>query len=88
MKSINSEVNNKTPGNDGITAEFYKYFSNELAPVFLDVYGSWGRLGTMAVTYRTGFISSIYKKVDKKDIANYRRTSLLNFHYKIYTTNS
>ena len=42
----------------------------------------------MAVSFRTGFISSIYKKVDKKDIANYRPTSLLNFDDKIYTTNS
>ena len=37
MKSINSETNNKSPGNDGLTGEFYKHFSNEIAPV-LDVY--------------------------------------------------
>ena len=29
-KSINFETNNKPPGNDGVTAEFYKHFSNEL----------------------------------------------------------
>ena len=40
IKSANSEANNKPPGNDGLTAEFYKYFSNELAPVLLDVYDS------------------------------------------------
>ena len=40
MKSINSEINNKPPGNDGLRAEFYKHFSDELAPVFLDVYDS------------------------------------------------
>ena len=40
IKSINSETNNKPPGNDGLTAEF-KNFSNELAPVLLDVYDSW-----------------------------------------------
>ena len=35
IKSINY------PGNDGLKAVFHKHFSNELAPVFLDVYDSW-----------------------------------------------
>ena len=61
-KSINPETNNKPPGNDGLTAEFYRHFSNELAPVLLDVYDSWGKLDTMGVTYRTGIISAIYKR--------------------------
>ena len=38
---------------------FYKHFSNEQAPVFLDVYDSGGRLGTKSVTSRTGIISTI-----------------------------
>ena len=58
IKSINSETNNKTPGNDGLTAEFYRHFSNELAPVLLGVYDSWGKLDTMGVTYRRGIISA------------------------------
>ena len=62
IKSINSETNNKLPGNDGLTAEFYKHSSNELAPVFLDVYDSWGKFDTMGVTYRTGIITAIYKR--------------------------
>ena len=67
IKSINSETNNKSPGNDSLTAEFYKHFSNELTPVLLDVYDSWGKLGTMGVTSRTG-IRMIFciKKVAKK----------------------
>ena len=27
--------------------EFYKHFYKELAPVILDVYDSWGKLGTI-----------------------------------------
>ena len=33
IKSINSETNDKPSGNDGLTAEFCRHFSNELAPV-------------------------------------------------------
>ena len=50
IKSINSETNNKTPGNDGLTAEFHRHYSNEIAPVLLSVYDSWRKLETMGVT--------------------------------------
>ena len=62
IKSINSEINNKLPGNYGLTTEFSKHFSNELAPIILDIYDSWGKLDTMDVTSRTGIISIIYKR--------------------------
>ena len=38
IKSINSQKNNKSPGNDGLEAVFYKHISNEPAPTLLDVY--------------------------------------------------
>ena len=40
IKSINSETNNKPPSNDGLTAEFYRNFSNEVASALLGVYDS------------------------------------------------
>ena len=40
IKSINSETNNKPPGNVGHTAKFHRDFSNELAPSLLGIYGS------------------------------------------------
>ena len=74
IKSINSQKN-ESPGNDSLTAEFYKHFPNELAPVLLHVYDSWGNLGNISVTSRIRIISAIYKKGDKKDIANYSSIS-------------
>ena len=57
----------ESPGNDGLKARFYKHFSNKLAPVLLDGYDSQRKFATMDVTSRTGIISVIYKKGDKKD---------------------
>ena len=75
---MNSETNNKSPGNDGFTAEFYKHFSNELALVLLDVYDCLGILGIMGVTSRTGISIIFYViKVIKKTLQNYRPISTL-----------
>ena len=46
-----------------------KDFWSELAPVLLDVHESLGKLGTMGLTSRTGIISAIYKKGDKRYFA-------------------
>ena len=54
MNTINSETNYKPPGNDGLTAEFYKHFSNEPVPVLLDVYDYWRKLSTICFTSRRG----------------------------------
>ena len=72
---INSEIN-KSPSNGGLIAEFYNQFSNELTPVFLDVYDSWGKLGTMGVTSRTETSMIFYiEEVIKKILQNYRLIS-------------
>ena len=44
IEAINSQKNNKSPGNDGLTAEFYEHFSSDIVPMLLDVYNSWTEL--------------------------------------------
>ena len=79
IKSINSQAN-ESLGKDRLTTKFYKYFSNKLALVILDVYDSWGKLDTMDVTSRPGMISVIYKKGDKKMIGDCKlQTHILQF---------
>ena len=63
VKSINSETNNKSLGNNGLTADFYKYFPNELTPVLIDVHESWGKLGTIVVISRTRIRMIFYIKM-------------------------
>ena len=72
MKPINSQKKNKTPGKNVLIEDFYRHFSNELAPDLLDIYNSWKKLGTMGVISRIGIISVIYEKSVKKDIEYYR----------------
>ena len=82
IKFINSKTNNESPDSVGLTAEFYKQFSNELAPALLDVYDSWGKLGTMGVTSRTRIIMIFYiKKVIKKILQNYRSILTLTIKF-------
>ena len=62
IKFINCETNNKSPGNDGVIAEFQKHFSIKLAPVLLDVYDFWEKLSTTSFTSRTGLSIIFYIK--------------------------
>ena len=69
-----------------VIPNFKKHFSNELAPVPLDVYNSQGKkFCTIGAASRTGIIYLPYKKKIITEIANYRPISLLNLDYKAYT---
>ena len=69
-KSINSQTNMKSSGNDSLTANFINTFQMNYPITFINnilsnnayVYQSWENLGTMGVSSRTGVISAIYKK--------------------------
>jgi len=74
----------KSPGNDGLTSEFYSFFFDKLGPCLLKVYESIEQKGEMSRSMKCGILSLIYKKKgDKRDLAKWRPISLLNVDYKI-----
>ena len=66
IKSINSEINNKPLGIiDGLTAEFYKHFSNKVVPFFSYFYDAWENLASWVLLIEQKSYRSNIKKVTK-----------------------
>ena len=83
LKDFNS---NKTPGTDGLPAEFYRFFWPDICHDLLASYNYAFQHSTMSISQRRGIISLIPKKgKDKTILENLRPISLLNVDYKILT---
>ena len=75
---------NKSPGNDGITIEFYKQFWPQLGDIMFKCFNYSYEHGEMTVSQRQAIITLIEKYgKDKLYIKNWRPISLLNVDYKI-----
>ena len=84
LNALNNMECNKTPGSDGLPAEFYKVFWNDIAEFFLKSINQGYRTGQLSVTQRRGIIKLIPKKeAEPYLIKNWRPISLLNCDYKI-----
>ncbi|KAK2878230.1 hypothetical protein Q8A73_010385 [Channa argus] len=74
----------KSPGSDGLSAEFYQLFGDLLAPILCRLFTAMQRENRCAETFLRGVITLVYKnKGVRTDLANYRPISLLNTDYKI-----
>jgi exonuclease III len=85
-QAIRQQKCNTSPGVDGITNEFYQEYEELLAPILLDVYNDWFKNEELQLSQKTGAITLIYKKGDRKDLQNYRPISLICCDLKILTT--
>lgn len=84
LLALKNMKNNKSPGPDGFTTEFYKFFFADIGK-FLERSLNYGfSIGTMSVTQLQGMVICISKEgKDKKFIKNWRPITLLNISYKI-----
>lgn len=77
---------NKTPGTDGLTAEFYLRFWTDISGPLIDCLNHGALLGELSISQRQGIISLIPKKnKDALLLKNWRPISLLNTDYKLAT---
>ena len=77
---------NKSPGTDGLTAEFYSFFWDLLSDTMVNSFNYGFQKGELTISQRQSIIRLIPKK-DKNlsRLANWRPISLLNVDYKIAT---
>jgi len=82
-KAMKEMANNKSPGCDGLSKEFYAKFWNlmgkDLVEIFNVAYGETSLAGSQ----RLAIITLLYKNGEKADIKNWRPISLLNVDFKI-----
>ena len=82
--AISKFDNDKAPGCDGLTAEFYKAFWPKLKYPIYRYYKLCLQRGMLGISARRGVLSLMPKK-DKNltDLGNWRPLTLLNFDYKL-----
>ena len=86
FKTLKSFRKNKSPGLDGLTAEFYVTFWDQLKHTLLLVYENSISSEMLPESLRVGVITLLEKKgKDRLDIANWRPITLLNTDYKLLT---
>ena len=81
--ALKGMAKSKTPGPDGLPAEFYLCFWDVLGKDLLSVLNEAHLLGELSVSQRRGFITLVPKKGDLRLRKNWRPISLLNVDYKI-----
>ena len=84
LKSIKALKCGKSPGTDGLTSEFYKFFWGDIKTFLMASINFGIQTGQLSVEQRRGIITLIPKK-DKNRLylKNWRPITLLNIDYKI-----
>ena len=84
--SLSSFKNNKSPGNDGLTKEFYASFWEKISKPLLECYKYSQEVGCLSNSQRQAIITLLEKHgKDRSYLENWRPISLLNLDYKLLT---
>ena len=84
VKALNEMKNGKSPGIDGLPAEFYKEFFPYFGEKFVEMINHSFEKGTLCQSQRLGIITLICKNVEQSEfLTHWRPISLLNVDYKI-----
>ena len=83
--AVKAMENNKSPGFDGLTTNFYKHFWPLFGAELTRVYNYSFNNGLLTVSQRRGIITLLFKKGDRTQLKNWRPITLLNTDYKILT---
>ena len=83
-EALQSMKNGKSPGNDGLTKEFYVCFFEEVAPPLLKSLNYAFMVGELSTSQKQAVITLIEKEGrDKRLVKNWRPISLMNVDTKI-----
>ena len=84
LEALKKMESDKTPGTDGLPAEFYKVFWKDISSFLISALNYAFDSGCLSVTQRRGVIKLIPKKDEELYfIKNWRPITLLNTDYKI-----
>ena len=84
ITALKSIPNGKSPGNDGLSKEFYEHFWVDLKFYFINFLKQFKIDGNLSISERQAVIKLIEQKdSDKKFVKNWRPMSLLNVDTKI-----
>ena len=84
FKSLQSFQKNKSPGNDGLTVEFYIAFWDVVGDLLVDSLNCSYDYGELSNSQKQAIITLLEKKdKDKRKISNWRPISLINVDAKI-----
>ena len=82
-RAIKEMKKGKSPGNDGLTAEFYQTFGDVLEDELTELLNNIMFSGELPKSQRQATLKLIFKKGDHRLLKNWRPVSLLNVDYKI-----
>ena len=84
--ALKSLSNNKSPGSDGFTTNFYKFFWKNIKDIVFESFEYSFVTKKLSVYQRMGILNLLPKKdKDLRHLSNWRPVSLLNTDYKILT---